>query len=164
MKVFLNLSMNSEIKKIEDKIWSLIKESRSEKVSKTVIRRKLSRQGYKLSDIESAINQVWEKRKGTKKETSRNLPKFVPTTFYLTENDRVKLTDDAYCALQRLHYYQMLSPIDRILLLEQIENAPSRIHFAKLIDILDTILEGRYGFDNIRVIMSVAFGDKSLFM
>jgi len=156
--------MNSEIKKIEDKIWSLIKESHSEKVSKTVIRRKLSRQGYKLSDIESALNRVWEKRKGTKKITSRNLPKLVPTTFYLPENDRIRLTDEAYCALQRLHYYQMLSPIDRIILLEQIDNVRGRIDLEKLVEIIETVLTGRYPIENMRIIISVAVGDNSIFM
>lgn len=156
--------MNSEIKKIEDKIWSLIKESHSEKVSKTVIRRKLSRQGYKLSDIESALNRVWEKRKGTKKITSRNLPKLVPTTFYLPENDRIRLTDEAYCALQRLHYYQMLSPIDRIILLEQIDNVRGRIDLEKLVEIIETVLTGRYSIENMRIIISVAVGDNSIFM
>lgn len=156
--------MNSEIKKIEDKIWSLIKESHSEKVSKTVIRRKLSRQGYKLSDIESALNRVWEKRKGTKKITSMNLPKLAPTTFYLTENDRIKLTDEAYCALQRLHYYQMLSPIDRIILLEQIENVRVRIDLEKLIEILETVIAGRYTIETTKMIIAVAIGDNSIFM
>lgn len=156
--------MNSEIKKIEDKIWSLIKESHSEKVSKTVIRRKLSRQGYKLSDIESALNRVWEKRKGTKRKSTINLPKLIPTTFYLPENDRLRLTDEAYCALQRLHYYQMLSSIDRIILLEQLDNVRGRIDLEKLVEIIETILAGRYPIENIKMIIAVAAGDNSIFM
>ncbi|MGC8738873.1 MAG: hypothetical protein ACP5UA_09540 [Candidatus Hydrogenedens sp.] len=158
--------MNSEIKKIEDKIWSLINESHSEKVSKTVIRRKLSRQGYKLSDIESAINRVWEKRKGAKVKriSNMNLPRLVPTTFYLPDNDQLKLTDEAYCALQRLHYYQMLSPIDRIILLEQIDNVRGRIDLEKLVEIIETVLAERYPVENLKIIIAVAVGDNSIFM
>lgn len=156
--------MNSEIKKIEDKIWSLIKESCAEKVSKTVIRRKLSRQGYNLSDIESAINRVWEKRKGTKRLKTVTLPKFVPTTFYLPENDRLRLTDEAYCALQRLHYYQMLSPIDRIIILEQMDNVRGRIDLEQLVEIIETVLAGRYPLETLKMITAVAVGDNSVFM
>lgn len=156
--------MNSEIKKIEDKIWSLIKESRSEKVSKTVIRRKLTRQGYNLSDIESALNRVWEKRKGTKKITAMNFPKLIPTTFYLPENDRLRLTDEAYCALQRLHYYQMLSPVDRIIILEQMDNIRGRVDLEKLVEVIETVLSGRYPLETVKMIIAVAVGDNSVFM
>lgn len=156
--------MNSEINKIEDKIWSLIKESASERVSKTVIRRKLSRQGYNPSDIERALNRVWEKRKGTKKIKTVNLPKLVPTTFYLPEEDRLKLTDEAYCALQRLHYYQMLSPIDRVIILEQMDSVRGRIDLERLIEIIESVLSGRYPHETVKMITAVAMGDESVFM
>ncbi len=154
--------MNSEIKKIEDKIWTLIKESRSEKVSKTVIRRKLSRQGYNLSDIERAINKVWEKRKGVKNINPPNLPKHVPTNFYIPEENRVKLTNEAYRALQRLHYFQMLSPVDRIIILEQIDDTRGRIDLEKLIEIIETVLAGRCPVETLKMIEAIAVGDDSI--
>ncbi len=156
--------MNSEIKKIEDKIWSLIKESRSKSVSKTVIRRKLCRQGYNLLDIENALNRVWEKRKGTKKLKTINMPKLAPTVFYLSPNDRLRLTDEAYCALQRLHYFQMFSPIDRITILEHIDNTRGRIDLEKLVEIIDAVISGRYPIETTKMIIAVAIGDNSVFM
>ncbi len=156
--------MNSEIKKIEDKIWSLLRETRSERVSKTIIRRKLSRQGFKSSDIEDALNRVWKERKGTQKTQKINAPKTVPTNFYLSEKDRIRLSDESYLALQRLHFFQMITPLDRILLLEWIEQVPGRINLEKLVEIVELALGPRYSYEVMKMIIGVAIGDESVFM
>ncbi|HOV33424.1 MAG TPA: DUF494 family protein [Candidatus Hydrogenedens sp.] len=156
--------MNSEIKKIEDKIWSLLRENRQEKVSKTIIRRKLSRQGFKSSDIEDALNRVWKERRGTQRIQKIDTPKSIPTNFYLSEKDRMRLSDESYLALQRLHFFQMITPLDRILLLEWIEQIPGRITLEKLVEIVELALGPRYSYEVMKMIIGVAIGDESVFM
>ncbi|HOK09745.1 MAG TPA: DUF494 family protein [Candidatus Hydrogenedens sp.] len=156
--------MNSEVKKIEDKIKSFLQENRTGNITKTTLRRKLSRQGFKSSDIEDALNRVWKKQEVSKRSLRSKFPKLSHTSFYIPEQDRLKLSDEAYTALQRLHYFQMITPIDRILLLEWLEQSRGKVNLEVLINVIQIALGPRYTYEEMKMIIGVALGDETVFV
>jgi hypothetical protein len=58
----------------------------------------------------------------------------------------------------------MITPLDRILLLEWIEQVPGRINLEKLVEIVELALGPRYSYEVMKMIIGVAIGDESVFM
>ncbi len=58
----------------------------------------------------------------------------------------------------------MLSPVDRIIILEQIDNIRGRVDLERLVEIIEAVLAGRYPIETLKMITAVAVGDDSVFM
>ncbi|MCX8064747.1 MAG: hypothetical protein N3G21_06195 [Candidatus Hydrogenedentes bacterium] len=154
---------SSEVKKIEDTIRAILRNSRSKQISRATIKRKLTKAGYSISDIEKALNKVFPVRKDVKKGVKLSLPEVRVPLFFIPEVERVRYSREAYSALVRLHSYQMLDAEEWRILLDKLTQAPGKIFLGKVLEVLEEIVLYRYPMERVKVIFDVALGSKAMY-
>lgn len=155
--------MKSEIKQIEDRIRRILSQEGTDRITKRSIKQRLSSLGFKISDIETALNRVWGKRKSTQKAKRIKLPKTELSTLVLCERDLRKFSDEGYQGLQRLYNFRILDDEDWALVFQMIDRSWGKIDLEKLVSVLINALGDKYSYEALRVILGVAVGDDSVF-
>ncbi|GEM_PF-1210205 len=153
----------SEIKKIEDKIRAMLRDSKLKRISRASIKKRLTKAGYSLSDIEQALNRVLPVKGGRNNRLKRFFPKICVPAFFIPDGERYRYSREAYGALIRLHTYQLLNPQDWKNLLEKLSNIRGKIYLGEVLKTLEQVVINRYPMEQVKAICDVALGSKSMY-
>lgn len=154
---------SSEIKKIEDTIRAMIRESKKKKLSRATIKKRLTNEGYSLSDVEKALDRILPTGRKTRRRIKISVPKTRVPLFFIPEADRVRYSREAYSALVRLHSYQLLDAQEWNLLLEKLSQTPGKIFLGRVLETLEQIVLTRYPLERVKIIFDVALGSKTMY-
>ncbi len=154
---------SSELKKIEDMILAMIRDSKAKRLSRAVIRKRLTKAGYKLSDVEQVLNRILPSKRGLRRCVGGGFPRVRVAAFYIPDGERHRYSREAYGALMRLHSYQILDLEDWKVLLDRLMRSSGKVYLGKVLEVLEEIVVNRYPMEQVKVIYDVALGSKSMY-
>ena len=146
--------MKTSLVKLVDVILRRIQERPETPLTEKGMRVWLRRQGYTKSDIEAAIKMVRPQMDAALREASS-----VPAAMRrLSPWEECKLSREARAALQRLELYQLMSPAERELVLDQLGNYDGEIGIEELDYLISWLVCGGRDVETQQTIYNILEG------
>lgn len=149
--------MKPPITKLVDKIIRKLQESGGDLPSKAGIRTWLTRQGYASKDVDAAIEVV-----GTDWGDSKSADTPLQTRV-LSAYESYFLSAEALAALTRLEMYGMISPTERELILDKLDQFDGEMDMAALEYLISTQICAGYDIAHQQMIYQVLDGRTDMF-